>query len=438
MKQALLSLSTSLIISALCFISPQVVIDENFSYPPGNITGISEGNWVEAYGSVSNIIVQEGNLNYPGYVSSGIGNYIFIKAPETSTAFGVRRDFLISIPNVYFSFLINVKDTLNLKEFSTSGEFFCSLLSGSISKMLVLIKKSSQPGNVKLGISKTVPTYGVFAAADVPVSTPTLVVIRYKVVAGTSNDSISIWINPPLSDTEPQPDISSIRESDINGFSGIIFRQMQNSGNIYIDGLRVASAWGNAPLPVELTSFNVSSKGDKILLSWQTATEIDNFGFDIERRIVSKYKNEEWKKIGFAEGHGNCNSPRYYSFDDKEVYNFCNYSYRLKQINTDGSFSYSDETDIAINFPGKYHLYQNYPNPFNPSTVLRFSIPEDSYLKITLYNILGQKEAEVYSGYTMAGDHMVNFDAGGLPGGVYFCVLESGRVNKTIKIMISR
>ena len=101
----------------------------------------------------------------------------------------------------------------------------------------------------------------------------------------------------------------------------------------------------NGPLPVELTLFTATIVKNEINLLWKTETEVDNYGFNVERRI-----NEgEWNNIGFVEGHGNSNSPKEYSYNDKDLFaGGSKFQYRLKQIDTDGSFEYSDVVEVEV------------------------------------------------------------------------------------------
>jgi hypothetical protein len=177
----------------------------------------------------------------------------------------------------------------------------------------------------------------------------------------------------------------------------------------------------NSPLPVELSLFTASLNKNEINLLWKTETEVDNYGFDVERRIDEK----EWSKITFIQGHGNSNSPKEYSYTDKELFaGGSRFQYRLKQIDNDGSFEYSDIVEVEV-VPDKYELTQNYPNPFNPSTTMQFSLPKQSQLKINLYNMLGEQIATIVEGVYESGYHKVTFNASGLPSGSYVYRLES-------------
>jgi hypothetical protein len=189
---------------------------------------------------------------------------------------------------------------------------------------------------------------------------------------------------------------------------------------------------GNAPLPVELTSFTAAYKNSAVTLNWQTKTEVNNYGFNLERRI-----NEgEWDSIIFIEGHGNSNSPKEYSYTDKELFaGGSKFQYRLKQIDNDGSFEYSDVVEVEV-IPNQFELSQNYPNPFNPSTTIRFSLPQAAQIKINLYNMLGEQVANIAEGMYESGFHKVTFNAIGLPSGTYVYRLESSEFVQVKKMVL--
>jgi hypothetical protein len=198
--------------------------------------------------------------------------------------------------------------------------------------------------------------------------------------------------------------------------------------------------------PVELISFNAELIKSQVQLNWQTATEVNNYGFEIEREILKQVQNDyKWKKIGFAEGHGNSNSPKEYSFNDESPLNGLN-KYRLKQIDTDGSFEYSDTVEVKIEMPAKYKLSQNYPNPFNPTTTINYSIPNAETLHATtqqvtsvqvkIYNMLGQEVATLVDKKQSPGNYEVKFDASNLNSGIYFYHLKSGEFSESKKMIL--
>ena len=179
----------------------------------------------------------------------------------------------------------------------------------------------------------------------------------------------------------------------------------------------------NAPLPVELSNFTAKASNDQVQLNWETKTEVNNFGFEVERISNANNENKNWQKIGFVEGNGNSNSPKQYSFIDNDLQSG-NYSYRLKQIDTDGQFDYSAEVNVVVEVPTDYVLAQNFPNPFNPSTTIKFSIPEAGMVKLTVYNLLGQEVKTLVEEQRQAGSYTELFNASGLNSGVYFYELR--------------
>ncbi len=189
-------------------------------------------------------------------------------------------------------------------------------------------------------------------------------------------------------------------------------------------------------LPVELFSFSASLIGTEVKLSWMTMTEVNNYGFEIERLSED---NSGWQIVGFVRGNGNSNSVKTYSFIDSEI-NSGRLAYRLRQIDNDGSFEYSNEIEVDFNLPIKYELIQNYPNPFNPSTKIRYSIPNvrsglaQTVLKV--YDVLGNEIATLVNEYKPAGSYEVTFDASSLSTGVYFYKLQSGSFVETKKMIL--
>ncbi|MGE5365303.1 MAG: T9SS type A sorting domain-containing protein [Bacteroidota bacterium] len=185
-------------------------------------------------------------------------------------------------------------------------------------------------------------------------------------------------------------------------------------------------------LPVELVSFTAAYAGDKVTLQWATATEVDNYGFEIERTNA----DGQWGKIGFVGGNGNSNSPKFYLFTDDNLSSCDEYKYRLKQLDNDGKYVYSSVAAVRLSVAKDIELMQNYPNPFNPATVIKFSIPQSSIVKLTVYNIVGESVADLLNELRQAGTHYVQFDASNLPSGIYFYRLQSGNYTRTMKMQL--
>ncbi len=201
-----------------------------------------------------------------------------------------------------------------------------------------------------------------------------------------------------------------------------------NNGYPYLDWQNP----GGTPLPVELTLFTASFLEDEVVLNWQTKTEVDNYGFDVERSVIS----EEWEKIGFVEGYGNSNSPKSYSFTDNPN-GGSKFKYRLKQIDTDGAYEYSDIVEVEI-IPYEFILYQNYPNPFNPSTNIKSQVSESGFVSLKVYDVLGKEVATVINEEKPSGSYEIEFDATNLPSGVYFYRLQAGSFIETKKMVLMK
>jgi hypothetical protein len=180
-------------------------------------------------------------------------------------------------------------------------------------------------------------------------------------------------------------------------------------------------------VPVELTSFTATADKNNVTLFWQTATETNNSGFEIQRIETSDVKREtNWKRIGFVEGQGTTTEPRSYSFVDKKL-TTGKYSYRLKQMDYNGTYEYSNVVEIEVNpIPDHFSLEQNYPNPFNPTTTIKYSIPTDGFVKLSVFNALGEEVSTLVDEFKSAGNYEINFDAGGLTSGIYFYKLQAG------------
>ena len=176
-------------------------------------------------------------------------------------------------------------------------------------------------------------------------------------------------------------------------------------------------------LPVELTSFTYKTVNSSIKLEWETATEVNNNHFEIERRDITPY----WVKIGEVKGAGTSTTPNQYFFLDRQFSSNGKYYYRLKQVDNNGQPKYSNEIEVDVNFiPSIYSLENNFPNPFNPSTVIRYYLPFDSNVKLTVYNSLGQVVVnELSSGLKKAGTYDINFNAYSLNSGIYFYTIRA-------------
>jgi hypothetical protein len=224
-----------------------------------------------------------------------------------------------------------------------------------------------------------------------------------------------------------------------------------------------------AALPVELTAFTAEQTDAGIMLKWETATEINNYGFEIERsnlqgsnKIDDDNNLEGYRAIGFVQGHGNSNSPKSYEYldhdydQDQELI----LKYRLKQIDTDGTFEYySTIASIDLSLPtnindnvtlSTFNLEQNYPNPFNPATTIQYSIPlptlnlpglhtggvEVQHVTIKVYDILGNEVAALVNESQKPGSYSIEWDASAYSSGFYIYQLTYGTKQITKKMLM--
>ncbi len=267
---------------------------------------------------------------------------------------------------------------------------------------------------------------GVYAASSVGGSS-------YTNVNGTSfSCPIAAGVVAVLLSFNPSLTPMQIREILRNTSSNSL-----NPDREYGWGIIDALAAINYALPVELISFNASLSGSNVNLSWITATELNSYGFSIERAR----ENSSFLQIGFVNASGNSASIKTYKFVD-ELLTSGKYYYRLKQIDMDGKFEYSPEVEITINNPGQFSVSQNYPNPFNPSTKVKYSIPFDSHIKMNLFDVLGNKVGEIFEGDIEAGYHEITISASAfskpLSSGVYFLKLETQGFQKSIKLTLAK
>jgi hypothetical protein len=190
-----------------------------------------------------------------------------------------------------------------------------------------------------------------------------------------------------------------------------------------------SSELSQTALSATLVSFAATSSRLSAFIHWTTATETNNYGFEIERRSVGKdgTPSPSWRRIGFVAGSGTSLSSRNYEYADRGI-EAGTYDYRIKQIQTSGSYVYSTVAEVEIGLaPREFTLAQDYPNPFNPSTTLEFTLERDGRATVRIYNMLGQEVATVFDQEAEAGRvYQAQFNAGRLTSGVYVSILESG------------
>jgi hypothetical protein len=209
--------------------------------------------------------------------------------------------------------------------------------------------------------------------------------------------------------------------------------------NIYSYLYTNANEWlyvgiDDTPLPVELASYEAKAVGNSVELSWTTATEVNNYGFEVARKSAEG----EYKVIANVEGHGNSSSPNSYSYVDKEAKTAGEYAYKLTQIDFDGKKKVEGEKTVTVSATEVNELAQNYPNPCNPSTVIKYAIAKAGNVELKVYNTLGEEVATLANEYKEAGSYTATFNAAGLnlPSGIYIYRIKAAGFTETKKLML--
>lgn len=396
---------------------------EDFDYPADD--NITMHGWVaHSAGGTNPITVNNGGLTFPDYLSSGIGNAALLSgnSEDDHRLFDSQTS-----GSVYAAFMVNVTDNPNgyFLHFGTNSYSF------------------DYRGRVYLEGTNPNLEFGLAFATEAPVITSNsyvlgttyLLVLKYSINASTGDDEVSLYVfDGSFPNIEPStPTIGPIVNSGVTDIDpgAISFRKYNASQDLIVDGIRIGTTWSDV-LPVELSSFAAVTNENNVTLNWVTKTEINNSGFEIERKSISA--NSSWNKIGFVQGNGTTTKENNYSYTDNNL-NEGKYAYRLKQIDFNGTYKYSNTVNADISIPAKFELSQNYPNPFNPSTTINYSLAKDGIVSLAVYNLLGQQVASLVNGNQKAGAYHINFDASKLSSGVYYYRLESNN-NVMVKKML--
>ncbi len=403
---------------------------EDFDYAVGD--SLTGHGWTKHSGVAFTILVQSGNLDYTGYPSSGIGNHVDIEGGA-----GSREDVNMGIDSlstngdvVYYSFLANVTSA------SATADYFihignrASATTFTTFSARVFVQDVS--GNLRFGLSNTSTI--TMGTTDFAYNTTYLVFVKYTInTAGA--DECKLWVlssGVPIDETAAgTPEVLNASTNGQDIINAIALRQGGQSYKVSVDGIRVSTQWADLVVPVELLSFTASTDNNNVMLNWLTATETNNSGFEVERKSA----NSEWQNITFVRGMGTSTQVQQYFYVDENLAEG-KYYYRLKQVDFDGSFEYSNIVEAVILTPTKFELTQNYPNPFNPSTTISFSIPQSGNVKLSVYNLLGQEVQNLVNGFVEAGNHTINFNAKNINSGIYLYKIEANGFTQTRKMTL--
>lgn len=405
-----------------------LLLEENFNYTATTL--LTANGWAAHSGTgTNNVTVGTPGLVFSNYgpISPGNGVSLAANGQDVNKTFATQSSGI-----VYAAFIVKVKSV-------TTADYFVHLKADNIATNDYRARVFVQPdgiGGIQFGLSLNSEA-AEYTTASFVLNNNYLLVIKYEIVA-SSDDKVSLLVlsDGDVPQTEPAFSIANktTTTSDIN--PGAFALRQGTSGNavtVDIDAIRVSTGWfgANGALPVELTSFTARAAGNVVNLNWETATEVDNNGFDVERNSTGT-----WQKIGFVEGHGTANSPKYYTFTDKFVTGN-KIQYRLRQVDNDGTFEYSNVVEVEL-APTTFSLDQNYPNPFNPTTMIRFSLPTASVVTLNVYNTLGEKVVTLLNGAMESGYHQVPFDAANLPSGLYLYEIKAGEFSSIKKMLLMK
>jgi hypothetical protein len=418
---------------------------DNFDYTAG--TNLKDATAWEQNSSGNNIKITSGGLSYTNYPGSGVGNAVDVKPGQESVfrAFNTQS----AGANIYVSFMVKVSAAKK----ATNGEVFLYLrdlvdgFPAGAAAGYVYLRDNSDGWRYGISVVNESPT---FKSTSYSSSETQLIVIKYSLVSGNFNDQMKLWVNPDLSGSEPAADVSITQpgaavDQEPDTIEAVEIRELASadSATLHLDGLRVSNSWSDAPLPVQLVAFTATANRLAAELRWSTATETNNYGFEIERRRVesstSNLNPEPWRRVGFVPGAGTSTSPQEYSFVDAGL-SPGRYAYRIKQVDNDGAFTYFSGSEVEIGAaPKEFTLHPNYPNPFNPSTSIEFTIPEDGFVSLKVYNLLGQEVAVLFEGEAVGGRiYQQTFDASQLPTGVYVSRLSYGGQSLIQKMVLAK
>lgn len=412
-------------------INAQSLFTEDFSYPSGSNL-VPNGGWaLTGTSTATPIQTIASSLTFSGYPGSGIGGAVQMGLSGEDDNHPLSDS--VSSGSVYCAVMVNCSA-------AQTGDYFIHFGDGGSFNFVCRTGiRVSVTNGFDFGLIKN-STGGAqqWTNQTLSFNQTYLLVLKYTYNTGSvTDDQADLFVNPNLGAAEPAPTLTTAAGNDM-GSTGSAIKTINlrqgSSGSmptVQVDGIRVTRAWSSI-LPVELTSFSASVVKGAVNLSWKTATEINNRGFNVERSA----NKSDWTKLAFVPGNQTSTSTISYSYVDKSVNQSGNYYYRLKQIDNNGSFKYSSIVEVDVNSPSVFALNQNYPNPFNPSTIISYSLPQASNVKLIVYNAIGQPVRVLENEFKNAGAYNITFNASELSSGIYFCKIEAGQFSQIRKMML--
>ena len=367
-----------------------------------NVTGTNSGTQISYVDSNLTFGVYPTNTGKAVYFSTGATGKIF-KNFSYSASSAVYLAFLIKIPTAAQSF------TNHIIGFGSGN-----MATTATYELKVYCKWNAITSSYNFGIGGSSATYSS-NPTSVPAQSTALILLKYDL--GNTAD-VYVFNN---SNAYPYT-IPATSEAHITGITAFVpscvYLRSQSTLTVsaIVDGIRVS---GDAsPLPVELSLFDVSVKENAVHLNWETKTEFNSAEFVIQRKCTGR--ETEWESVARVPAHGTSFSPIRYNFIDN-IAKAGSYTYRLKQIDNDGSFSYSEVKYVAVALPTTMKLSQNYPNPFNPSTVISYSLNNTACVTLELFSSTGEKIETLINTIQNPGSYnfTLNMESHRLTSGVY-------------------
>jgi len=301
---------------------------------------------------------------------------------------------------------------MKIKDAAAANEYEIKNYVGVVGGAGQFVFETNAPSGVTEGAAYPIPPTTIYDSSDVDAGYTAETVIHLDQL-GFANPLATITLMIVIFD----PDNYSFGVP-FGGPNGNYYKQWWGSewGGVYRELIMV-----DATVPVELTSFTTQYVGNTTQLNWTTASELNNLGFDVQRST----DGYDFVTIGFVLGKGTTTEIQNYSYVDKTTSPNINYAYRLKQIDFNGSYNYSEVINLGESNPLNFELLQNYPNPFNPATTISIGLPVKSDITLDVYNIVGERVLSLYNGELAAGNYNYTVDASNLTSGIYIYVLNA-------------
>jgi len=404
-------------------------LTEDFNYTAGEY--LNDHGWYPHSGTgEAEITVASSGLTYSGYPGSGTGNSALLD----STGEDIHLPFTTTTSgNLFVSFLVNV---------TTIADGYFLHLGTGISSFAARVFIKSSAGSIQFGLSNTSSTSS-YSSADYSTGTTYLCIIKYEV---STTGNASIWVfssGVPGDESSAGTALLTTSGTGQSTISGIYLRQYNSSQNITVDGIRIATSWGDMSLPVSLTSFTAQPSGNAVALAWRTESETENLGFILEKRLqvtgnwlpVADYTTCE-----ALAGHGSTSEAHSYRYTDAGVQPGATYFYRLGDVDYSGKVTWHKEVEVKVEVedvpvPLIFGLKPAYPNPFNPSLTIPYGLTEDGQMSLKVYNLRGALVEELISTYALKGTYSLNWQPQNLSAGIYIVRMQSGNHTSMQKVV---